>query len=187
MFPCPHFPEKLAYLWNEIVWEPFVKLDVGAGGGHAGRLNAKTVSNIRQRYETAQRLVHGQTRKITTLEDWANFFRFITESKFLMGEVEPGRDRKTPWRIEFTWLFSSEEKFEKVRNGKYHNAQNARVALWNGVMPEFDRALLMGYAVDGEGAGDAEDPDFLSGKQGEPEGSEASSGAVDFGGEEVPE
>ena len=137
VLPCPMFPEKLAYLWNDIA--------VPKGAQRQGPLDPVVVANIGKRYISAQRQVADIRFKITTLEDWARFFEYLSQSKFLMGTAGPSADGRI-WRCSLTWLVRNEEKFFKCRSGDYHKGEEGITPPERSRVPEFDPAILRAFS-----------------------------------------
>ncbi len=137
VLPCPMFPEKLAYLWNDIA--------VPKGAQRQGPLDAIVVANISKRYISAQRQVGNVRFQITTLEDWARFFEYLSQSKFLMGATGPSSDGRV-WRSSLTWLVRNEEKFFKCRSGEYHKGEEGITPPERSRVPEFDPAILRAFS-----------------------------------------
>jgi hypothetical protein len=53
-----------------------------------------------------------------SLNYWARFFVYVSQSKFLMGQTDAGPDRK-PFRADLEWLVK-ESNFAKVIEARYH-------------------------------------------------------------------
>lgn len=157
-FPCALFPEKIAYLWNEICWQPFIDEPSGGGAHRQGPLTASMVGHLRMRYASAQKGVHGLEHTITSLEDWAEFFVYLSTSKFLMGEVKP-KQGDNPFRVSLSWVLKNEDNFFKCREGRYHkSAFQLRPALGSAKLPEWDMNLLRSFSVTRD-SGTASDDD----------------------------
>ena len=56
------------------------------------------------------------------LDTWGNFFKFVAESKFLTGLVEP-MSGKTRFLADLEWL-TKESNFVKIVERKYHNGKD---------------------------------------------------------------
>lgn len=72
------------------------------------KLTPKRKTQIRQRF----------TEDLGALENWKNFFAYVSESDFLMGRSHSNNGRE-PFRADFEWLTHS-GNFTKVSEGKYH-------------------------------------------------------------------
>lgn len=59
-----------------------------------------------------------EDKKRQTLEFWERLFTYISESKFLTGQVPPPAG-KTPFEIDLEWIVSP-GNFAKIYEGKYH-------------------------------------------------------------------
>lgn len=163
-FPCAMFPEKIAYLWNEICWQPYLDEPSGGGAHRQGPLTASLVSHLRMRYASAQRGVHGLEHTITSLEDWAEFFVYLSTSKFLMGEAKPKGGVGNPFRVSLSWVLKTEENFFKCREGRYHKfAHELRPALGSAKLPQWDMNLLRSFSVTRDSGSASDDGEFGEG------------------------
>lgn len=158
------FPEKIAYLWNEICWQPYLDEPSGGGAHRQGPLTASLVSHLRMRYASAQRGVHGLEHTITSLEDWAEFFVYLSTSKFLMGEAKPKGGVGNPFRVSLSWVLKTEENFFKCREGRYHKfAHELRPALGSAKLPQWDMNLLRSFSVTRDSGSASDDGEFGEG------------------------
>ena len=70
------------------------------------------------RKDAIRRLWSGESG-LPTKDDWANFFKYVHESQFLLGLSQPlpGRDR--PFKADFDWIIN-ETNAVKICEGKFH-------------------------------------------------------------------
>lgn len=57
--------------------------------------------------------------KTQTLEWWESFFKYIRDSPFLMGDIDPSPGHKR-FRLRLQWVLKN-ENFKKIIDGFYHN------------------------------------------------------------------
>ena len=72
-------------------------------------ISSKRMSQIGARWNSGE---------LDTLESWADFFQFCSDSKFLMGATDPPPGRKR-FVADLEWL-TKESNYTKVVEGKYH-------------------------------------------------------------------
>lgn len=87
-----------------------------------------TARQVRDWTPTRQALLRARWREDArrqSLEWWERFFAYCAKSKFLTGSAAAG-DRK-PFELGLEWLVKP-ENFAKVREGKYHDAEEAAAA-----------------------------------------------------------
>lgn len=148
LFPVERFPAKLAYLWNEICVGPFLTGTTNTGARRAGPITPRMALSIRALYKAYQQT--GGVWALHSLEDWANFFAYISTSQFLMGEMPPAAGQREPYRISFDSLFSRNGLlFEKILRGDFHASgrTSPRLRSWEGAMPPIDERDLLAYVT----------------------------------------
>ena len=72
------------------------------------KLTEKRKGNIRQRW----------AEDLPALNNWENYFDYVSQSDFLMGRVESNSDRP-PFRADLEWLINP-SNFVKILEEKYH-------------------------------------------------------------------
>lgn len=108
--PCPH--ERIIAMYHEeLPMLPRVREWTGTRQAH-----------LRARWKSKM-IANGHAPEYTStpagLIWWRNFFRYVGESKFLMGQVS-GREGRPPFEADLEWLIKPGNHV-KVVEGKYHN------------------------------------------------------------------
>jgi len=75
-------------------------------------LSAKRKGYIRQRWLSGQ---------IKGLEEWTEYFTFVSKSRFLTGQIE-SRDGSKPFIADLEWI-TKEGNFLKIAEKKYHDVK----------------------------------------------------------------
>lgn len=73
------------------------------------KTTAKIAGQIRQRWKD----------DLPAIENWDNYFDYISKSKFLVGKTTPGNGRNKPFRATLEWV-TKESNFAKIAAEEYH-------------------------------------------------------------------
>lgn len=160
-FVSEMFPQKVAFLWNHILVEPY-EGKKPLGGQRMGRHTAQTFAQIRMAVkvhatfndqmarpvgsiEALRAWTEGLRgpRVLETLQDWADLFAYMSRSDFLMGYA-PSRSRPN-WKVSLPWLLEPRFLF-RVSNGDFHRGRVVGPSPNSEVPREWDPVALQAYS-----------------------------------------
>jgi hypothetical protein len=122
--PCPH--EKIVGLYEKICHPPMPKVE-SWGKSQKAQLVKRwrfVIDQIQKETEMDDMLIDLNSNQIIYVDWWNDFFKYLTESNWLMGRT------KEKWVADLQWILGG-KGWPRILNGRYHTkAQHSKVKDW---------------------------------------------------------